>query len=321
VRILFAGSPAIAVPALEVLAREGGPESWELAGLLTNPDSPRGRSGRSEPTEAGAAALALSGEAGRPPIPILKPEKLDASAREAAAALKPDLLLSFAYGRIFGPKFLALFPRGGLNIHPSLLPRYRGAAPIQAAILNRDTETGITVQRLAAEMDTGNILVQVRFPLGGRETAASLSELAARQSAALIGPLLRAMARGPVEERPQGEAGAGYCSRIGKEDGRIDWSASAREIDARIRAFTPWPLAWTFHRGELLYILEAAPWEGPEGGGVPGAVLDIDKNRGILIQTGDGVLGVSRLQYRARKALEWRAFLNGARNFTGSRLG
>jgi methionyl-tRNA formyltransferase len=329
VRVLFAGSPGIAVPVLEVLVREGAPDAagaaatagWELAGLLTNPDSPRGRHGRPEPTELSAAASALAEETGRP-LAQLKPEKLGREARRAVAALEPELLVSFAYGRIFGPKFLALFPRGGINIHPSLLPKYRGAAPIPAAILHRDRETGITVQRLAAEMDSGDILLQERFPLSGRETTAALTELAARKSAALIGPVLRSLARGLLEGRPQNHGEASYCSLLSREDGRVDWSASAAEIDARIRAFTPWPLAWTLHGGEALYLLEGMPREGEAGRGeLPGTVLGVDKGGGILIQTGDGILAVSRLQYRARKVLDWRAFMNGARNFTGSRLG
>jgi methionyl-tRNA formyltransferase len=325
-RILFAGSPAIAIPALKVLAREGKPDSsgagWELAGILTNPDSPRLRSGQPRPTDLSEAALVLQTPDGRS-LPQLKPEKLDAAARKAVAALDPELLVSFAYGKIFGPRFLALFPRGGINIHPSLLPKYRGAAPIPAAILHRERETGITVQRLALKMDSGDILVQERFPLTGRETAESLSLLAAQKSAALIGPALRALARGELPGRPQNHGEASYTELLSKEGGRVDWTAPAQDIDARIRAFTPWPLAWTTHGKELLYLLEARPRgdDAPAAGALPGTVLGIDKGEGILVQTGKGILALTRLQYRARKALEWRAFLNGARNFTGSRLG
>jgi methionyl-tRNA formyltransferase len=321
-RILFAGSPAIAVPSLEAAARGG-----ELAGLLTNPDSPRGRNGRREATAAAAAAERISGErvrSGLSPIPVLKPEKLDGEAREAVLALKPDLLVSFAYGRMFGPKFLSLFPLGGINIHPSLLPKYRGASPIPQAILERDTETGITIQRLAAEMDSGDILAQEAFPLDGRETAESLGEAAAEKAAALLPSVLEGLAGGVLRGRPQNHGEASYCSLISREDGIIDWNAGAAEIDARIRAFTPWPLCRTKFRGQELYIREARPLEKrPEGipRAEPGTVLGIDKGAGILVQTGDGVLAARVLQLEARKALDWRAFLNGVRNFTGSRLG
>jgi methionyl-tRNA formyltransferase len=168
---------------------------------------------------------------------ILKPEKLDATAREAVAALKPDLLVSFAYGRIFGPKFLALFPLGGINIHPSLLPKYRGPAPVPAVILGGETETGITIQRLAAEMDAGDILLQERFPLSGRETTEELSGIAARRVPALLRQVLVGLVRGDLRGKPQDHREASYCSLISKEDGRIDWNRSAVDIDARI-----WPI-------------------------------------------------------------------------------
>ncbi|GHV91858.1 methionyl-tRNA formyltransferase [Spirochaetia bacterium] len=349
-RIIFAGSPAIAVPCLEMvskLAESAGAavtvptQGFELAGVLTNPDSSKGRHGRLEPTDVGIAAGVLSEKLaprGLPPIPILKPEKLGGEAREAVAALKPDLLVSFAYGRIFGPKFLALFPLGGINIHPSLLPKYRGPTPIPRAILNRDVETGITVQRLATEMDSGDILLQERLPLGGRETTASLSEEAGRRAAPLLAEALRGIAAGTLTGRPQDHGTASCCALLSKDDGRIDWNKSAPEIDAQIRAYTPWPLSWTTHGDQYLYILaaETAPDTMPAGkmatdtllsaaAGVPkpapGTVLGVDKQRGILVQTGDGVLAVTMLQYRTKKALEWRAFLNGVRDFTGALLG
>ncbi|MDR1286411.1 MAG: methionyl-tRNA formyltransferase [Treponema sp.] len=310
-RLLFAGSPAIAVPSMEAAAKAA-----ELAAVLTNPDSPRGRSGKCEPTEAAVAAGRLS-------VPVLKPEKLDRAAREAVRALEPDLLVSFAYGRIFGPKFLSLFPLGGINIHPSLLPRYRGPSPIAEAILNGDEETGVTIQRLAPEMDSGDILAQEIIPLEGRETSESLSLTAALKSAAMLPPLLEAVADGSARGRPQNHGEAVYCSLVSREDGIIDWTAGAAAIDARIRAFTPWPLCRTSCNGTDLYILRAHPAHPPPAphGAAPGLVLGVDKRHGILIQTGDGVLAAEALQFEKRKALEWRVFLNGARDFIGTRLG
>ncbi|GHV94837.1 methionyl-tRNA formyltransferase [Spirochaetia bacterium] len=336
---MFAGSPAIAVPALEALVAlgsangnavggaddnaDGGADGstdsnagFELAGVLTNPDSARGRHGKLEPTGIGAAAERLAQG-----IPVLKPAKLDAEVREQTAALKADLLVSFAYGRIFGPKFLALFPQGGINIHPSLLPQYRGPTPIPAAILNCDHETGISIQRLAPEMDSGDILIQERFALNGRETTASLGEIMAQKAAQLLPETLKGLAAGSLRGTPQNHGEASYCSLIAKEEGLIDWSKSAREIDARIRAFDPWPLCWTKHGGQQLFILKAEPLDATAQSETAGLVLGIDKQRGILVQTGEGVLAVTELQYQTKKALEWRAFLNGARNFAGSRLG
>jgi methionyl-tRNA formyltransferase len=314
-RILFAGSPGIAVPSLEAviaLASEG----FELAGLLTNPESPRGRSGRPEPTECAVALRRLSAS-----TPILAPEKLDATARSEVAALNPDLLISFAYGKIFGPKFLGLFPLGGINIHPSLLPKYRGPTPIPAAIINREKETGITIQKLAPEMDSGDILAQEAVPLDGRETTASLGETMARRAAIMLPAVLAGIAGGTLGPTPQDHGAASYCSLIAKEDGVIAWHRSAAEIEAQIRAFTPWPLSWTRHGETELFILRAGALEDTGGTASPGQVLGKDRDKGILIQTGNGILAAGELQYRARKALDWKAFLNGTRDFIGTRLG
>jgi methionyl-tRNA formyltransferase len=319
-RIIYAGSPAIAVPVLEALFSSGD-GVLVVAGILTNPDRPRGRSGRPEPSDIGEAAEKFNA-ARLPPVPVFKFEKLGAEAREAIAALKPDILVSCAYGRIFGPKFLGLFPMGGINIHPSLLPKYRGASPIPQAILNRDRETGISIQRLALKMDSGDILLQERIPLDGRETAESLSRAAAEKAALLLPPLLRRIAAGHVPGILQDEDEASYCSLIEKDSGRIDWKRSAAEIDAMIRAYTPWPLSWTMEGERKLIILKSVPDDArPETASAePGKVLGVDKKRGILIQTGEGILVVSGLQYQSRKALDFQAFLNGERHFLSTKL-
>lgn len=322
-RILFAGSPAIAVPALALLAQGG---RHEIAGVLTNPDTPKGRHGAAEPTEVGAAAARLSAERealGHPAIPILKPDRLGSEAREAVQSLKADLLVSVAYGHIFGPKFLSIFPRGGLNLHPSLLPKYRGATPIPAVILNREEETGISVQRLALEMDAGDLLAQERVKLDFTETTATLSALVAERGAALLAAVVDEIEAGTEQPIPQDHAEATYCAMIAKGDGLIDWARSALELDAKIRAYTPWPLSFTTHRGQTLFILEARPYTGTLSfpPAPAGTVLGIDKASGILVQTGEGLLAVARLQYGGKKALDWRSFLNGARDFPGSRLG
>jgi len=287
---------------------------------------------------ASGYALAEDGIEGAEGFPVLlSPEKLDAAAREAVAALKPDLLVSFAYGRIFGPKFLSLCPLGGINIHPSLLPRWRGATPIPAAILNRDEESGISIQTLSLKMDQGDILLQTRFPLVGNETTASLSERVAGEAPALLESVLERLAAGDRSARAQDDSAATLCPLITKEDGHIDWSQSARTIEAMVRAYTPWPLAHTSWEGQGLSILEAAlydeeppmaasaaagqPAAGEISAGQPGLVMGIDKKRGILIQTGDGVLYARRLHLAARKALDWQAFANGTRGFIGSTLG
>lgn len=322
-RILFAGSPAIAVPTLLRLAA-----AHEVVGVLTNPDAEKGRGKRLEPTEVAVAAEGLSSERvarGLSPLPVLKPERLLGEAREMVSALQADLLVVVAYGRIFGPKFLALFPEGGINLHPSLLPKYRGCAPIPAAILNRDLETAVCVQRLALEMDSGDILGMERIPLSGEETTESLSLIAAERGASLVASVVASIAAGTASASPQDHSAATYCGMLRKEDGRLDWTRSALDLDARIRAFSPWPGAFTAHGAQKLNILEARPYAGSlfpsVSGAAAGTVLGIDKSSGILVQTGDGLLSLRRLQHETKKPLDWRSFLNGARDFIGARLG
>jgi methionyl-tRNA formyltransferase len=191
------------------------------------------------------------------------------------------------------------------------------------------------VQRVALDVDSGEILARERFPLSGRETALSLGAMAAEKGAALVSALIRRIAaEGAATKLPkfppgekQDEAGALYSALITREMGRVDWNATAVEIDRKIRAFTPWPLCLTRFGGSELYVLEGRPFEGNLAGfsgqdsAPPGTVLGADKKWGILVQTGGGIFVAERLQFPARKALDWRAFLNGARNFIGSRLG
>jgi methionyl-tRNA formyltransferase len=327
-RILFAGSPSIAVPSLKEICSIKG---IELAGVLTNPDTPRGRHGKCQPTEVGEAAAEILRQfegQNRKVFSVFKPLKLDAPLRERITALNPDLLVSFAYGHIFGPKFLALFPLGGINIHPSLLPKYRGPAPIVAAIINRDTVTGISIQKLAYEMDSGDILAKEQFQLTGRETAGELNGITAQKAAVLLREALSKIAESlnssgksglAIQGKPQNHSEASYCSLIKREDGLIDWKAGAAEIEAKIRAFDPWPLCRTVHKEKELYILKAGVFQHEfiyQGERKPGLVLGIDKEGGILVQTGDGILAVTELQYQAKKALFWKDFLNGARDFS-----
>jgi methionyl-tRNA formyltransferase len=316
-RILFAGSPVIAVASLEVLCKTDG---IEVIGVLTNPDSPRGRHGTPQPTELAESAQGFLNN-GLGDFPILKPAKLDAEVREQIKTLKCDLLVSFAYGRLFGPKFLELFPLGGINIHPSLLPKYRGPTPIQAAILNRESVTGISIQTLAKEMDSGDILSCEELPLTGTETTGSLSEMAALKAAQMLPDVIKKIQNGSIRPQPQNHSEASYCKLLTREDGIINWSQSAADIEARIRALNPWPLCRTIHGGRELFILKAGIFNGKTSEGTAGQVLGTDKNDGILIQTGNGILCVTALQYQAKKALLWRDFLNGARDFPGSKLG
>ncbi len=319
--VLFAGSPECAVPSLEAVAR-----SHRIVAVLTNPPARSGRSGTPAPTPVALASERLKAEGVIPAeTPVLTPEKITQEVRDAIAARHPDLMACFAYGKIFGPKTLALFPLGSVNLHPSLLPRWRGCAPVPAAILARDGETGITIQKMALEMDAGDIIIQHKIPLDGTETADSLLERAAREGAPLLVEALSRFEKGPVTAAPQDNAGATYCSMLKKEDGKLDWNASAADIDARIRAFHPWPGAYTEAGGNVLLVLKAHVRSGdaPDSaaGAPPGTVLAIDKKEGILVQTGTGILVLEQLQWRTKKPLDWKSFLNGSRDFIHTTLG
>lgn len=325
-RILFAGTPEIALPSLSALS-----EAHDVVAVLTNPDKPRGRKSTPEPPPVKELALDLG-------VPVLQPARLGSEAREMVAVHEPDLLVVVAYGRIFGPKFLALFPRGGINLHPSLLPRYRGPAPIPAAILAGDSETGITVQTLAQEMDAGDILMQVRIPLTGTETTPDLTDRASRLGASMLVDVVDQLEEDEIEPRPQNHDNATYTNMIDKSDGLVDWSATADEIYRAYRAYQPWPGIRTTFEGSGLSLLEVAPvdasvdasvdpstdasgTEQVDSGPEPGTVLKLDKRLGILVQTGDGLLALRRLQLQSRKALDYMSFAHGTRGFLGTRLG
>ncbi len=317
-RVIFAGSPEIALPSLRRVAAE-----HDLVAVLTNPESSSGRGLSAAPTAIAVAARELG-------IPVLAFERLGSEARAAVATFAPEILVTFAYGRIFGPRFLALFPRGGLNVHPSLLPRWRGAAPIPQAILHRDRETGVSVQALALELDAGDLYSVGKLALDGRETTESLSLRAAELGAELLSGVLADMQAGEARAVPQvGEPCT--CGLLGKEDGLIDWTGSCLDIDARIRAFHPWPGAFTWLRGQRLNLVEAFPYPGGTWGGeeaatagnppAGGQILGLDKARGLMVQTNDGLLGLLRLQLQTKKALPFREFANGVRELAGAMLG
>ncbi len=316
-KILFAGTPQIAVPTLEALVTE-----FDVAGVLTAPDKVSGRGRKITPPPVKATAEALG-------IPVLQPVRLGSEAREQVSAIGAELLVVFAYGRIFGPRFLSLFPEGGINMHPSALPLHRGPAPLTAVILTGETETALTVQCVALEMDAGDIIRQTSYPLEGNETTASLTESVARDAAPEIVQAIRDIIDGRGIPVPQDHSKATYCRLILKEDGVIDWKTSAGQIERMVRAYTPWPKSRTLLREEVLVILESSVMPPGEDhkiedtveSNVPGMVLGVDKSRGILIQTGNGILAVTRLQLASRKPLDFRSFLNGVTLENGTILG
>ncbi len=315
-RVLFAGTPQIAVPSLESVAAQ-----HTVVGVLTNPDRPRGRGKAPVASPVKEKALELD-------IPVFQPPTLKREARELLAPLHAEVLAVFAYGRIFGPKFLALFPYGGVNVHPSLLPQYRGSIPVIAPIINGDTKTGVTVQKIALEMDTGDILAQKHIDLNTPITAGQLNEEVSRIGAELLVSVLNQIQSGTVEAVPQDSFYATYCRKLEKKDGRVNWCLPNVMIERMVRGFYPWPKAFTEWKGKHLTIIEAHvpssldESEVPAGPKAePGRVLGIDRENGILVQTGKGVLGIRQLQLQGKKPLHWEAFVNGNKDIIGSRLG
>lgn len=316
IKVLFAGSPDAARLTLEHLLNAQNACGFEIVGVLSNPPSAKGRHKDLIPTPVAA----LAQEKG---IPVFTPAHLDGQAREQVKPLGADLLVCFAYGHIFGPKFLALFPYGGINLHPSALPKYRGCTPVPAAIINRDKETAVTIQTLSLEMDEGDILAQTLVELKGNETGESLLNYSAEEGARLICEVIKQtneLGKLPAGTPQTGEAS--YTGIITKDDARINWSESAEVIAAKVRAYYPQPASWCMENGSSLKILEAlaAPENPAAKDAACGQVYEFSKTDGILIKTGDGTLIVKKLQRQGKNAMDYKNFMNGARNFIGTVL-
>jgi methionyl-tRNA formyltransferase len=302
------GSAEFSVPSLLALTM-----AHEVVGVVTQPDRPAGR-GR----KLSANSVKRIAEAGG--VPIIQPERVENTEAMAQLALwEPDLIVVVAFGQILRRPVLELPPHGCLNVHASLLPRWRGASPIAAAIRAGDTETGITIMKMDAGLDTGPILAQESTSIDVDDTTATLSARLAELGAQLLVEVLPLYFEGALHPRPQPEAGVTYAPRLSKGDGLIDWSQTADEVDRLVRAMTPWPGAYTRWKGSTLKVLDAMPipdWSGPEE---PGTVLDADVQP--LVATGDGGLWLTRLQLTGKKAMASDQFVRGRADFIGSVLG
>ena len=312
VRVAFLGSPDFAVPSLEALT--AGP--FRPVVVVTQPDRPAGRGRKLRPPPVRQVADAAG-------IPVLQPSRLrESSATAALAAYAPDLLVVVAYGQILRPEVLALPRHGTLNVHASLLPRWRGAAPIPAAIRAGDPETGVTIMLMDEGVDTGAILASQREPIHEDDDSAALSDRLAHAGAALLLDTLPRWIAGSLTAQAQDNAKATHAPRLRKEDGLIDWRQSAAEIARQVRAYSPWPGAWTRLQGAELLILRAHAAPGAEA--LSGTVLAgtvVGTGDSVAVATGDGVLHVETLQRSGRRRLDARAFSNGERDLPGTRLG
>lgn len=311
-RIIFMGTPELAAASLSVLLREPG---FQIVAVVTQPDRPKGRDLKLQASPVKELAV----KAG---LPVLQPAK----AREESfiaelRALQPELIAVAAFGQIL-PKAILDLPRWGcLNVHTSLLPKYRGASPIQSAILNGETETGVTIMRMDVGLDTGDSLTQRTTPIRDEDNAATLHDRLAQLGAELLVQTIPDYVAGKIQPQPQQHELATHVAKIKKEEGRIDWQQPARSIWNRIRAFTPWPGAFTFlpaqPRPVLLKIWQA---EIMSGQGTPGEILTADK-KGVMIACGEGALRVTSLQREGGRRMIAAEFLAGHPLRAGTKLG
>ncbi len=304
----------ISVPGLDLLSRR-----HDVCGLLCAPDRPAGRGRKLHAPPAKELALELG-------IPVLQPERLGPEAREAVRRLGAELLVVFAYGRIFGPKFLALFPRGGINCHPSLLPRYRGPSPIPAALLAGDEFTGLSVQTLSLQMDAGDLLLTRTRQILPEDSTESLSAWAAEEGAQALAAAVDTIAEGNTEPLPQRSEGLSYCRFLRKEDSWISWDMPAHLIARQVAAYHPWPGSTAMLGSEVIRLRGAEVVPAPPDGGWlasgarPGAVVSVDSAGRLLIQTTAGLLGIRFLQRQQRRELAAPDFVRGYPAIVGSTL-
>jgi methionyl-tRNA formyltransferase len=308
-RVIYLGTPDFAVIPLRALLDD---PRFEVVGVVTQPDRPTGRGGTVQPPPVKQAVLGLD-------LPVIQPETLRDPAEIARlAALRPDVGVVAAYGEILRRAALQIPPLGYLNIHPSLLPRHRGPAPLTGAILAGDTETGVSVMRLTGKMDAGPILAQRRVPLPPDARAGALTEQLFHQGAALLLEVLEPYAAGALQPAPQDEAQATYTRLLARSDGLIDWSAPAEQIERLTRAYDPWPGAFSAWRGQALKIIAARPQ--PWRGDLPPGSL-IDRRDAVLVATGAGALELLTVQPAGKKPMPADAWRRGLRESGDLRLG
>jgi len=317
-RIVFCGTPSFAVPTFRHLLAQS---DFEIVGVITQPDRARGRG--QEVSFSAVKEVALGAK-----VAVHQPEKIRAAETEVLLRkLAPDCIVIIAYGQIIPARLLPIPKLGWINLHASLLPKYRGAAPINWAIVNDETRTGVTTMRIDAGMDTGEMLLQRGVEISAKETAPELAIRMAELGAPLMAETLRGLAAGTITPKAQDHSEASYAPMLKKEDGRIDWRRPAVEICNRMRGFAPWPGAYTTFRGQSCHVWgEAVSKEGsaslPSGAGAPGpGTLLFEKNE-LFVSCHDAtVLRVRAVKLEGRRQVSAAEFANGSRLKSGERFG
>ncbi|MNK08725.1 Methionyl-tRNA formyltransferase [compost metagenome] len=301
--IVFMGTPDFAVPSLETLLTEG----YNIVAVVTQPDRPQGRKKVLTPTPVKEAAL-------RHGLPVLQPQRMRSpEAVEELAAYKPDVIVTAAYGQILPKAVLDLPHYGCLNVHGSLLPKYRGGAPIQRSIINGEKETGITLMYMAEGLDTGDMIAKSVVPIEDEDTSGSLFKKLSLAGAALLKEQLPLVIDGRAKRIPQNDEESTYARNLTREDERIPWSDSSRAIYNRVRGLVPFAGGFTLWNGEVFKVWEVAkPRDGASTGGnqAPGTVLGFT-DQGIEVQTGDGSVILTKVQPAGKKAMDAAEFLRG----------
>lgn len=317
-RIVFCGTPQFAVPSLKHLLAQ---RDFELLAVITQPDRPRGRGQQVSASPVKEVALAAH-------LPVHQPEKIRSpEVQQLLENISPGFIVIIAYGQIIPPRLLSIPKHGWINLHASLLPKYRGAAPINWAIVNGDTRSGLTTMRIDAGMDTGDILLQRELEIGPAETAPELAARMSEAGAPLVEKTLRGLAAGKIIPRPQNHADATLAPILKREDGRIDWHRPAQEIYNRMRGFAPWPGAYTTFRGQACHVWAELAFNqlfttqlSGKGDIAPGTLFT-EKNALFVSCGGATVLRVQSVKLEGRKQVSASEFAMGARLKPGERFG
>ena len=307
-RVAFFGTPAFAVPTLDALL--ASPHT--VVGVVTQPDRPRGRG--QKVTDAPVKARAVAAH-----LPLLQPDRLKDPAFIAAfGAWHADLAVVAAYGKILPEPLIATPPLGMINVHASLLPKYRGAAPVHRSIIGGDTETGVTIMRVVKALDAGPMMAAVRRSIGPDDTSDVVEADLGRLGAALLVSVVDQLSQGRAAETPQDESAATYAHRLTKDDGVVDWNAPAPAIHNQIRGLHPWPHAFSHLDGRRLILLKSSIG-ADEASAAPGTVVDASGDR-LVVATGDGTLQILQIQPEGKRPLTPREFLTGHRIHPGARF-
>ncbi len=310
-KILFMGTPDFAAKSLEALADAG----FDVAAVVSQPDKPKGRGHKLQPTDVKIAAEKLG-------IPVYQPEKLkDGEFSGLLDEIKPELIVVAAYGKIL-PEYIINYPKYGcINVHASLLPKYRGAAPIQWAIINGERETGVTIMQMDKGLDTGDMLMSEKTEIGKYETAGELFDRLAEMGGELLVRAVKAIECGGVIPVPQNHDEHTYAPMISKETGTIKWRKSAEEISKLICGMNPWPAANTLYKGETLKIYSAEIAQRDGTFGEEGEILGLDKGSGLRVAAGRGVLYIKTVQFPGSKKMDIEDYMRGHSIEYGTVLG